>query len=147
VDGVFWTRGGEGTLHLLAVFGLREDRPGVSVVDLPGITPPVLLDALSAPARDSGSDFESGIPGSELERLYGVETGAELVKILGGAFALLHGHPECLAARTEPTIDPEEPAGDDGGARTSDPTAPSPSALPYRRIEAPAEGSSEGVGE
>ncbi len=143
VDGLFWTRGGEGVLNLLAVFGLREDRPGISVVDLPGITPPVLADALAVPARESGEDFESGIPGSELEGLYGVETGAELVKLLGGTFALLHGHPECLAARTEPSMPVHDPAADDTEAPTRDPTAPPPSALPYRRIEAPPSGSGE----
>jgi hypothetical protein len=146
VDGVFWTRGGEGVLNLLAVFGLREDRPGISVVDLPGITSAVLLDALTVPARESGEDFDSGIPGSELEGLYGVETGAELVKLVAGAFTLLHRHPECLAARTEPLIPGDDSTVDDTDAPAADPTAPPPSALPYRRIEGPPEAPSEGLG-
>ena len=141
LDGLFWTVGSEGVVHILAVLGLREDRPGVSVVDLPGVTPPVFLDALSQPARALGADFESSLPGAELEGLYSLETGAELVKLLGRAFALLHRHPESLGALEHPPQ--EEPS--EGGEGPAPPT-PRPSALPFRRVLGPEPGVTATVG-
>ena len=152
LDGLFWTCGADGVVHVLAVLGLRDDRPGVSVVDLPGITPPVFLDAVGQPAREKGTDFESDLPGAELEGLYSVKTGAELVKLLGRAFALLHRRPELLGAVEHPPAEhpspeeaseeaSEEGAAAEGGEAPPSATGPRPSALPFRRVLATDSGS------
>lgn len=82
LDGFFWTLPGDGSLHLLAVSGLLPERPGFTVIRLPGVP---LADATAWAAAsmrpDGEEDFSSEIPGSELEGLYEVRTAGELLKL------------------------------------------------------------------
>jgi hypothetical protein len=67
-------------LHLLMVLGVRWDRPGFSIVTASGLTggEPHWADL---DARPGGVDFHTTLPGGELDRLYSVETTAELLKL------------------------------------------------------------------
>jgi hypothetical protein len=88
-DGFFWLfsepEDEPARLHLLLVLGVRPDRPGFSVVPATG----VLDDEdhwAEATGRKDGTDFETELPGGELDRLYSVETAAELLKLASRAF-------------------------------------------------------------
>jgi hypothetical protein len=86
-DGFFWTyhpaSDGPGTLHLLMVLGLRPGRPGFSVVMAAGVPDPHWADV---DARPGVTDFATTLPGGELDRLYSVETTAELLKLASRCF-------------------------------------------------------------
>ncbi len=119
IDGIFWTLDGTGLLHSLLATGLRPDRPGLGAIPVPE-APLAEADAWKeADARGDGTDFRSGIPGSELEGLHGIRTAGEALELLARFFALL---------AEEPGV-PREPAAD-GSAE-----GPPPSALPYVRID------------
>jgi hypothetical protein len=121
LDGIFWTAGGA-TIHLLGVLGIRGDRPGVSVVELSGVPVDALGESLSGPMRDEGGDFATDLPGGEIDRLYSITTGGELVKLMALVFRYLAGAPEVLAdADRGPS---EEERGD----------GPMSSMLPFQRI-------------
>jgi hypothetical protein len=99
--GVFWTLddttagsgsssdaaggGGVPTLHLLMALGVRADRPGFSVVMASGVadTEPHWADV---DGRPGGRDFDTTLPGGELDRLYSVETTTELLKLASLCF-------------------------------------------------------------
>jgi hypothetical protein len=119
LDGIFWTTSSGDTLSLLAAMGVRVGRPGLSVVPLP---PVPLSDALAWPAarvRDEGAgeDFETTLPGGELDRLYSVVTAGEILKLVARVFAYLQSVPESLGVLER------RPEGADGG---SSPQAPGP---------------------
>lgn len=119
LDGLFWTRSGD-HLVVLAASGLRKDRPGFSVLSLP---PAPLADAeswMGESMRGAGDDFDSTIPGSELETLYEIRTPGEVLKLLARAFWL-------TSFGAVVPVEPAKAAGDAAG--------PIPSELPYRRIE------------
>ncbi len=88
-DGFFWYYVDSGEeparLHVLLVLGVRPDRPGFSVVSATGA-----LDReahwAEATGRDEGTDFETDLPGGELDRLYSIETAAELLKLASRSF-------------------------------------------------------------
>jgi hypothetical protein len=94
-DGIFWVlepRDADGpALHLLLALGVRADRPGFSVVTATGV-------GESAPhwanvdARPGDVDFTTTLPGGELDRLYSVETTAELLKLASRCFLALDAH-------------------------------------------------------
>lgn len=83
-DGLFWmfndTDADRPSLHLLLALGVRAGRPGFSVVTATG-------ELESGPhwadvdGRPGGGDFTTTLPGGELDRLYSVETTAELLKL------------------------------------------------------------------
>lgn len=94
-DGLFWFlassgkpgEGDEGAaqLHVLLALGVRADRPGFSIVTATG----VLDDEphwAEVDGRPGATDFESTLPGGELDRLYSVETAAELLKLASLCF-------------------------------------------------------------
>lgn len=92
-DGFFWTfhPSPEDTpraLHLLMALGVRPDRPGFSVVTATGEVgaDPHWADV---DARPGVSDFATTLPGGELDRLYSVETTAELLKLASRCFLAL----------------------------------------------------------
>jgi hypothetical protein len=96
VDGIFWTfvtpppaTPREAALALLLVLGLREGRPGISVIEatapLPG-PPGHWGDTI---AREGGQDFANILPGGELSNLYGLVNAAELFKLVSRAFHAL----------------------------------------------------------
>lgn len=90
-DGLFWVldEGEEGeepgSLHVLMALGVRADRPGFSIVTATG----VLDDEphwAEVEGRPDGADFETTLPGGELDRLHSVETAAELLKLASLCF-------------------------------------------------------------
>jgi hypothetical protein len=92
-DGFFWSfhpeAEGPRTLHLLMALGLRADRPGFSVVTAAGSPDPHWADV---DARPGVTDFATTLPGGELDRLYSVETTAELLKLASRCFRALDQH-------------------------------------------------------
>ncbi len=131
VDGFFWFCDARGALHLALVAGMRGDRPGFAVVPVP----PQPLDALpgwvAGPAREGGGDFETSLPGAELDGLLGIRTPAEIFKLA----ALLLRH----IARHRPALHPprasEQSATDaapglPSGADQPSPPGPTPTSLP-----------------
>jgi hypothetical protein len=88
-DGFFWRyvepADGPPQLHVLLVLGVRPDRAGFSVVPATG----VLDDEdhwAELDARPDGTDFETTLPGGELDELYSVETAAEVLKLASLCF-------------------------------------------------------------
>jgi hypothetical protein len=126
LDGVFWSSPGEENVTLLIAMGLRKDRPGFSVVPLP--TLPILAAGQWAtmPVRAQGKDFQSSLPGAELENLYSLEAGAEALKLAMLLFWYLDVYPGCVADGVP------GPAG--GGPAPTEAAGPEPSGLDYRRI-------------
>ena len=116
VDGFFWTASPDHAFHAAAVTGMRQGRPGYGVI----AAPPQPLDALSswttAPARDGGGEFSTGLPGAEMDGLAGIRTPAELLKLV--ALAL-----ERWARLPEPAAAPP--------ASAQPAPSPVPSSLPY----------------
>lgn len=86
-DGFFWTllREGEPALQVLLVLGVRQDRPGFSVIPVTGIPDPEPHWA-GVDARPGGTDFETTLPGGELDRLFSIETPAEILKLASLCF-------------------------------------------------------------
>ena len=89
VDGFFWRYvepdDAPARLHVLLVLGVRPDRAGFSVVPATG----VLDDEehwAEIDARPEGTDFETTLPGGELDELYSVETAAEVLKLASLCF-------------------------------------------------------------
>jgi hypothetical protein len=120
LDGFFWTVPGDGTVHLLAVAGLNEERAGFTVVPLPGVPladAPVWADADMRP--EAGPDFSTDMPGSELEGLYEVRTAGELLKLGARLDRYLSRFPDTARA-----VEPE-------GGSPEDHASPRPSTLPY----------------
>ena len=89
LDGIFWTLSKSGMLHVLAISGLRPDRPGFGASTLPAAPASEVASWLDATVRASGRDFASGLPGAELDRLYAVERAGEVLKLLARFFAHL----------------------------------------------------------
>ena len=125
LDGVFWARAAGNTLSILVVLGVRDDRPGLSVMELPPVS---LVDAgrwVSEKVREEGADFETTLPGGELERLYTVQTLGEALKLTGRALGYIFTAPEALG---EPERAPHP------GEAGRDPASPRPSLLSFRRL-------------
>jgi len=124
LDGFFWTLSPvePQVMHVLGILGLRGDRPGMSAVELTSVPVSALAEALVSGAREDGDDFATDLPGGELENLYSLQTGMEVLKLLGRVFAYVEAHP---GAVSEPERHPRDDADADG---------PDPSSLPARRI-------------
>ncbi|MDE2870257.1 MAG: hypothetical protein OXQ94_01010 [Gemmatimonadota bacterium] len=118
MDGFFWIGDGTGVLHLALVAGMRGDRPGYAVVPVP----PQPLDALpgwaAGPAREEGRDFETSLPGAELDGLLGIRTPAETFKLAALLFARMAGGRPGLCPPPE----------------SASPGQPRPSALPFATL-------------
>lgn len=88
-DGFFWTLVDEDDaspeLNVLLTLGVRPDRPGFSVVPATGVLDDVPHWA-EADARRDGPDFETTLPGGELDHLYSIENAAELLKLASLCF-------------------------------------------------------------
>ncbi len=118
VDGFFWTVSVGEVLHLLLATGMRDGRPGLSVVP---VAEAPLADApgwLHATVREEGSDFATTLPGGELQGLCSLTAAGEVLKLAARFFAHLAGSP--------------------GASRTGEPgpgdASPAPSRLAYRRV-------------
>lgn len=125
IDGLFWSTDEPDVLHTLLVTGVREDRPGVGVVPLPEAPLGDLPKWLETDGRGDGTDFESDLPGAELDRLYGVRTAGEVLKLLGRFFSYVGSVDGAMESR-------EAEAGGEG---SGDVGVPSPSALAYTRVD------------
>jgi hypothetical protein len=126
VDGVAWVREPE-HLRLLVTTGIRGDRSGFGVVPLPPAPRAERYRWLHETAREDGEEFESRMPGGELEGLYEVRTAGEVLKLTARALEYL--------ARREAS---QEGAGTAEGEGVRDETGrgrgPAPSALPAVRV-------------
>jgi len=129
VDGIFWTAPGDGRISLLVACGLREDRPGISVVSLPPLPLSHGDRWVDARVREEGRDFETTLPGGEVERLYSLEAAGEVLKLVARFFAFAG-----TASRAGEIQAPPEAPG---------PEAPRPTALSYRRVDLDGNGAEE----
>lgn len=127
LDGLFWTATGTAAasadLHVLAVVGLRPDRPGFGTLALPEAP---LADAqiwMTTQVRKGAEDYASALPGGDLDRLYSVETAGELLKLIARFFGYAAARPDAL---TEAEPRPREAA------------SPAPSELPYTLVRSAA---------
>lgn len=120
LDGIFWAAPDEERVTLLVVMGMRKDRPGLAVVPLPTLPLSAAAQWASMPVRSEGDDFQSSMPGAELEGLHSVASGGEVLKLAMRAFWYLGSFPDLVTA----------------GQEGSQPSAegPEPSRLPHRRI-------------
>lgn len=119
VDGFFWTRSGDGLLHVLLAMGMRRERPGLVVAPVPDVP---WTDAglwLEARIRPDGEDFATALPGGELDDLCSFEAAGEVLKLTARLMAYLHGTPGAVA---------------EGVPGEAPPEGPPASRLPYRRI-------------
>lgn len=115
VDGFFWTVTGDGVLHSLVVTNVRPDGTGAGVVPLPEAPAASSAEWLDVEARGDGNDFATAIPGGDLDRLYGLSSSGEVLKLLARLFAYLHAVPDAASTGSVP----------------ADAEAPRPSALPH----------------
>lgn len=118
VDGFFWTVGAGQVLHLLLVTGMREGRPGLSVVPVAEAPLSEAPGWLHARVREEGDDFATTLPGGELRGLHSFVAAGEVLKLTARLFAHMAAVP--ASART----------GEPGPAGAS----PVSSRLPYRRV-------------
>ncbi|NIP59272.1 MAG: hypothetical protein GWM92_13255 [Gemmatimonadetes bacterium] len=119
LDGLFWAAPDGERLALLLACGLREDRPGLSVVPLPPVPLADAADWLEARVRPEGEAFESTLPGGELERLYSLETAGEALQLAARFFRHVAAVPDAVRVASPPEIESDGPA---------------PTGLPYRRV-------------
>lgn len=89
VDGFFWVMvspdDAPARLHVLLALGVRPDRAGFSVIPATG----VLDDEphwAEVDGRPGGTDFETTLPGGELDELYSITSAAEALKLASLAF-------------------------------------------------------------
>jgi hypothetical protein len=109
----------------MVALGIRADRPGISVVDLPPLS---LADANSwvvGGGRAGGADFVTTLPGGELDQLYSVVTLGEVLTLAARVFATVEREPGLVG----PIEHAQKPSG--GGATAE---RISPSLLAFRRI-------------
>lgn len=128
VDGIFWTLSADDRLTALAVVGIRPDPSGFGVVPTPTVPFRDAPSWIGARIRAGESDFRSRLPGAQLDRLYGLASVGEILKLLARVFRHIDGTPDALAPELTPPegVVPEPREGGDGG--------PTPSALPCRII-------------
>lgn len=110
IDGFFWSRVGATGIVALFVLGLRADRPGLSAVPLGPLRQDELRELAGVPAREQGSDFESTLPGGEMERLYSVDTMGEAIKLVARTLWYMEVHPQAAAREPPAEATPGEPS-------------------------------------
>jgi hypothetical protein len=86
VDGFFWTSGDPAVnaVDVLLALGVREGRPGVTVIELTSGPLPPEGHWGDIRARAAGADFDSVLPGGE--RLHGLSTAGEVLKLVSRLF-------------------------------------------------------------
>jgi len=95
LDGFFWLfepAAGKTVaplLHLLLVLGLRDDRPGVSVIEITASLEEPAGHWADTRARADGPDFGNILPGGEVDRLHGMVSTVEALKLASRAFRAL----------------------------------------------------------
>lgn len=118
IDGIFWTATSDGVLHTVVVTGVRADGSGVGVVPLPEAPLAATDEWLDVTGRPDGEDFATSLPGSDLDRLYGVASSGEVLKLLARLFAYVHAVPDALLE----------------GRTPDDAESPRPTSLPWSLI-------------
>ena len=119
VDGFFWTRCAGPTLSLLVAMGIRRNRPGFSLTELPPAGMAGADEWPCAQVRQEGEDFAPDLPGGDLGQLHSILTLGEMLKLAARVFfASVSGEETPLA--------PEETEAAGSGREGS--------ALPFRRI-------------
>lgn len=137
LDGFFWALSASDTLSILAALGMRDDRPGLSVVPIDPVPLAEVAEWAAAEVREEeGRDFESTLPGGDLDRLYSVVTGGELLKLAALVLWYLESFPEDVGEKEGGKAGPEKKEeGTSEGRETEDgPEGPLPSSLRFRRI-------------
>jgi hypothetical protein len=117
-DGFFWTVSAAEVLHVLLVTGMRDGRPGLSVVP---VAEAPLADAatwLDAAVREDGPDFATTLPGGALQGLYSFTAAGEVLKLAARVWAYLAGTPGAALP----------------GERGPQGASPAPSGLSYKRV-------------
>ena len=110
IDGFFWSRVGATGIAGLLVLGLRTDRLGVSAVPLGPLRLDELRELAGASAREPGRDFESTLPGGELERLYSVDTMGEAIKLVARTLWYMKVYPQAVTREPPAEATPGEPS-------------------------------------
>ncbi|MHB1193266.1 MAG: hypothetical protein ACYC6F_09485 [Longimicrobiales bacterium] len=118
VDGFFWTVSAGAVLHLLLALGMRDGRPGLSIVPVADAPLAEAAGWLAAAVREDGPDFTTTLPGGELQGLLSFTAAGEVLKLAARFFAHLAGSPEASG--------PGAPGPTDA--------SPAPSRLAYRRV-------------
>ena len=132
VDGFFWAADTSGALHLALVSGVRPDRPGYGVVPVPPMPLASLPGWAAGPAREGGGDFNTSLPGAELDGLLGIRTPAEVFKLAALVLARLPSAPPPRPdVTTGEAHDPAPTPGTPPAPGKPAPPGPPPSALPY----------------
>ena len=74
---------GEGRINLLVALGVRDDREGVTAIEI-NVTKPVFPPGHfgDLDAREEGVDFANILPGGELRGLYAVTNAGEVLKLI-----------------------------------------------------------------
>jgi hypothetical protein len=118
VDGAFWTVGAGERLHVLPVTGMRPDRPGFGTLAVPDAPLAHAGEWLHASVREGGGDYQSDLPGAQLDRLYAIRSVGEILKLMARFFAHL-------------AESPGEPGRPPAAVATG---GPRPSSLPFTRL-------------
>lgn len=84
LDGFFFAAGRR--FDLLLALGVRPRRPGFTAIPL-AVEPQALAGITRAPAREGGADFANILPGGEIDRLFGLTSPAEALKLAALALA------------------------------------------------------------
>lgn len=122
LDGFFWASPDGENITLLLAMGIRKDRPGLAVVPLPTLPVEAAAPWATMSVRPDGEDFRSSLPGAELEDLYALASGGEVVKLAMRIFWYLAAFPSRRVSEQAPT-EPGEGVN-----------APEPTGLSYQRI-------------
>ena len=128
VDGFFWHGDHLGALHLALAAGMRSDRPGYLFVPVPPQPLGSLPGWASGPAREDGRDFETSLPGADIDQLLGIRTPAEVFKL--AALLLWRLTREDPTLRSATAGDPTPPTPSDAPPAQS----PRPTALPWTTL-------------
>lgn len=86
VDGFFWTQCAGRTLSLLVAMGIRRNRPGFSLTELPPAGMAGAGEWPCAQVREEGEDFAPVLPGGDLGRLHSILTLGEMLKLAARIF-------------------------------------------------------------
>ncbi|MFQ5535815.1 MAG: hypothetical protein ACE5GJ_00050 [Gemmatimonadota bacterium] len=130
VDGLFWNLHGDGTLRLLAALGVREGRPGLAVSPIAEAPWSEAGSWLAVRVREAGPDFETRLPGGELEELYSLETAGEALKLFAGIWTW--GAPDPTGPKEPDAVPASDAPGPAAASTLSD--APAPSRLPWTTV-------------
>ena len=88
LDGFFYARGWR--VDLLFALGVRPRRPGFTAIPI-GIDEAALDQLAAERARDEGADFANILPGGDIDRLHGLTSAGEAVKLAALCMRWLEG--------------------------------------------------------